>query len=214
MLRMHLVRSNNNNNNNNNNTMLTPHARQPAEAFWSTLNSLGMNWSSLPHPQPWYANPLNIQFFHICTHSRCITTNIARWLHFPVPHKRYIWYHGPGQCHFVQRRDNHQWHCNIALPAALSCSTDAVIFSQFPVVLRQDMQAIAATNKEVSTRIRGRHQPVLLHQVGIRCRHCAHTLSPINVAGEPDSIKRLKTCAPCICNAVHVPKCPIRSRRN
>jgi hypothetical protein len=59
-------------------------------------------------------------------------------------------------------------------PVVLSCSADEVILSKFQVFLRQHVEAFAATNEDKYSPIRGRNKPVLLHQVGIRCRHCAH----------------------------------------
>jgi hypothetical protein len=60
------------------------------------------------------------------------------------------------------------------LPAVLSRSTDGVVLTKFQIFLRLHMEAFAANNKDVSSRVRGRHKQVTLHQVGIRCRHCAH----------------------------------------
>jgi hypothetical protein len=60
------------------------------------------------------------------------------------------------------------------LPAVLSCSTDGIVLTKFQVFLRLHIEAFAATPHDVSSRIRGRHKQVRLHQVGIQCRHCAH----------------------------------------
>jgi hypothetical protein len=60
------------------------------------------------------------------------------------------------------------------LPAVLSCSMDEVLLTKFQVFLRLHIEAFAATPHDVSSRIRGRHKQVRLHQVGIQCRHCAH----------------------------------------
>jgi hypothetical protein len=60
------------------------------------------------------------------------------------------------------------------LPAVLSCSTDEMVLTQFQVFLRQHIEAFAATPEDVSSRVRGRHKQIRLHQVGIQCRHCAH----------------------------------------
>jgi hypothetical protein len=49
-----------------------------------------------------------------------------------------------------------------------------MVLSMFQVFLRQHVQVFAATNEDAYSRVRGRHKPVVLHQVGIRCRHCAH----------------------------------------
>jgi hypothetical protein len=60
------------------------------------------------------------------------------------------------------------------LPAVLSCSMNEMVLTQFQVFLRQHIEAFAATSEDVSSRVRGRHKQVRLHQVGIQCRHCAH----------------------------------------
>jgi hypothetical protein len=60
------------------------------------------------------------------------------------------------------------------LPAVLSRTSDEIILSKFQAFLRQHIEAFAATSEDVYSPIRGRNKPVLLHQVGIRCRHCAH----------------------------------------
>jgi hypothetical protein len=60
------------------------------------------------------------------------------------------------------------------LPAVLSCSTDGLVLTQFQVFLRGHIEAFASSPQDVSSRVRGRHKPVRLHQVGIQCRHCAH----------------------------------------
>jgi hypothetical protein len=62
--------------------------------------------------------------------------------------------------------------CN--LPMLLSTSTDRAVLTKFQVFLRLHIEVFAATDKDVTSHIRGRHKKVLLNQVGIRCRHCAH----------------------------------------
>jgi hypothetical protein len=42
------------------------------------------------------------------------------------------------------------------------------------VFLRLNIEAFAATDVDAVVRIKGRNKQVYLHQVGIRCRHCAH----------------------------------------
>jgi hypothetical protein len=60
-----------------------------------------------------------------------------------------------------------------SLPLILSHSTDEIVLTTFQVYLRRHIEVFAATQEDVSSRVRGRHKRVLLHQVGIRCRHCA-----------------------------------------
>jgi hypothetical protein len=90
------------------------------------------------------------------------------------------------------------------LPKVLSRSTDGVVLTKFQIFLRLHMEAFAANNKDVSSRIRGRHKQVLLHQVGIRCRHCAHI--PANRRGKgavyfPKSIMGFYQAAQNMCTA-------------
>jgi hypothetical protein len=100
-----------------------------------------------------------------------------------------------------------------ALPLKLSQSTDMVILSKFQVFLRLHIEAFAATDEDVSSRIRGRNKQIHLHQVGVRCRHCAHIPANQRLPGAvyfPSSTS--KTCARHICNADSAPKCPNRPR--
>jgi hypothetical protein len=105
------------------------------------------------------------------------------------------------------------------LPAVLSRSADEVILSKFQAFLRQHIESFAATNEDVYSPIRGRNKPVLLHQVGIRCRHCAHISANRRAKGSvyfPSTTmgfyQAAQTWPLCICNVDCVPKCPSRSR--
>jgi hypothetical protein len=66
--------------------------------------------------------------------------------------------------------------CN--LPMLLSTSMDRTVLTKFQVFLRLHIEAFAATDKDVTSRIRGRHKKMLLNQVGIRCRHSTQSASP------------------------------------
>jgi hypothetical protein len=60
------------------------------------------------------------------------------------------------------------------LPAVLSCATDGIVLTKSQVFLRMHIEAFAATPLDVLARVRGRHKQIRLHQIGIRCCHCAH----------------------------------------
>jgi hypothetical protein len=62
----------------------------------------------------------------------------------------------------------------IMTPFRLSSPNDALHLSKFQVFLRLNIEAFAATLTDVAIRIRGRNKAIQVHQVGIRCRHCAH----------------------------------------
>lgn len=63
---------------------------------------------------------------------------------------------------------------NLSLPAILARPADKMKLSEHQHLLRFQIEAFAATEEDVSTHTRGRNKPIVLGQVGIRCRHCAH----------------------------------------
>lgn len=60
------------------------------------------------------------------------------------------------------------------LPCALALPDDHVWLSPHQVFLRQQIEVFRATKQDISTHKRGRNKPIVVGQVGIRCRHCAH----------------------------------------
>jgi hypothetical protein len=60
------------------------------------------------------------------------------------------------------------------LPVTLSLPIDHLKVSEHQALLRQQIEAFRATEDDVSTHSRGRNKAIVLGQVGIRCRHCAH----------------------------------------
>lgn len=60
------------------------------------------------------------------------------------------------------------------LPFILALPDDSIWLSPHQVFLRQQIEVFRASKKDISTHRRGRNKPVLIGQVGIRCRHCAH----------------------------------------
>jgi hypothetical protein len=71
----------------------------------------------------------------------------------------------------------------VTLPSVLSRSMDGTFLTKFQVFLRLHIEVFAATPEDVVTRIRGRHKQIRLHQVGIRCRHCAHIPGNLRLKG-------------------------------
>jgi len=62
----------------------------------------------------------------------------------------------------------------VSLPAILARPEDEFKLSSHQLLLRHQIEAFPAAEEDVSTHTRGRNKPILLGQVGIRCRHCAH----------------------------------------
>jgi hypothetical protein len=63
----------------------------------------------------------------------------------------------------------------LSLPISLArLAVDEYKLSEHQNFLRQQIEAFPATEEDVMTHTRGRNKPILLGQVGIRCRHCAH----------------------------------------
>lgn len=60
------------------------------------------------------------------------------------------------------------------LPTPLGLPDDHLRLSAHQVFLRQQIEAFRASHQDVSTHKRGRNKPIVVGQVGIRCRHCAH----------------------------------------
>jgi hypothetical protein len=76
-----------------------------------------------------------------------------------------------------QRNDDSVPHAilPLSLPICLARSAvDEYKLSEHQNFLRQQIEAFPATEEDVMTHTRGRNKPILLGQVGIRCRHCAH----------------------------------------
>ena len=62
----------------------------------------------------------------------------------------------------------------VSLPVILARHEDALKLSSHQVLLRHQIEAFKAAEEDISTHTRGRNKPIMLGQVGIRCRHCAH----------------------------------------
>ena len=60
------------------------------------------------------------------------------------------------------------------LPITLAMSEDSLKLSAHQVLLRQQIEVFRASDEDLSTHTRGRNKPIVLNQVGIRCKHCAH----------------------------------------
>lgn len=78
-------------------------------------------------------------------------------------------------------------------PFCLAHADDKYNLSSHQQFLRLHIQAFKADDEDVLTYVRGRNRPILLGQIGIRCRHCAHvkvslrekgsTYYPANIMG-------------------------------
>lgn len=67
----------------------------------------------------------------------------------------------------------------ICLPFLLAHPANDWRLSRLQRLLRCQIEAFEANNKDASTHIRGRNTPIQVGQVGIRCVHCAHL--PANI---------------------------------
>ena len=63
-------------------------------------------------------------------------------------------------------------------PMILAQPEDCQKLSGHQLLLRQQIEFFEATEEDTTTHTRGRNKRILLGQVGIRCRHCAHL--PVN----------------------------------
>lgn len=57
------------------------------------------------------------------------------------------------------------------IPLALQCDADQL--SDYQILVRQQLELFEATPADVKCNTQGRKKPVVLGQVGLRCRHCA-----------------------------------------
>jgi hypothetical protein len=55
----------------------------------------------------------------------------------------------------------------------LSLSMDKANLSEFQCLVRDQIHLFAATQIDIDTSAQGRNRPIVVQQVGIRCRHCA-----------------------------------------
>jgi hypothetical protein len=60
-----------------------------------------------------------------------------------------------------------------SLPVILALPEDETKLSSFQYLLRQQIEFFKATENDIVTHARGRNKPIMLDQVGIRCKHCA-----------------------------------------
>lgn len=57
--------------------------------------------------------------------------------------------------------------------AILAMSCDKDMLSPYQCLVRQQIELFEATQEDVNTNAQGRNRPIVLGQVGIRCRHCS-----------------------------------------
>jgi hypothetical protein len=98
------------------------------------------------------------------------SSSSSAWFHHPSPVGRT--FHA-----MQQRNDDSVPHAilPLSLPISLArLAVDEYKLSEHQNFLRQQIEAFPATEEDVMTHTRGRNKPILLGQVGIRCRHCAH----------------------------------------
>ena len=60
------------------------------------------------------------------------------------------------------------------LPRLVAMPDDQTKLSEHQCFLRLQIEVFQASEEDVSTHTRGRNKPIVLGQVGIRCKHCSH----------------------------------------
>mmetsp|Transcript_16242 Transcript_16242/g.44687 ORF Transcript_16242/g.44687 Transcript_16242/m.44687 type:complete len:414 (+) Transcript_16242:59-1300(+) len=60
----------------------------------------------------------------------------------------------------------------------LALPSDRESLSEFHILVRNQIDLFAAEQKDVDSSMQGRNRPIVLHQVGVRCRWCAARLPP------------------------------------
>ena len=56
---------------------------------------------------------------------------------------------------------------------SLALTTDRANLSEYQCIIREQIDLFAATRADIESSAQGRNRPIVLGQVGIRCRHCA-----------------------------------------
>jgi hypothetical protein len=59
-----------------------------------------------------------------------------------------------------------------AIPLSMSCDDQSL--SSYQCLVRQQVELFQATQQDIDANAQGRNRPIVLGQVGIRCRHCAN----------------------------------------
>jgi hypothetical protein len=59
-----------------------------------------------------------------------------------------------------------------AIPLSMSCDDQSL--SSYQCLVRQQVELFQATQHDIDANAQGRNRPIVLGQVGIRCRHCAN----------------------------------------
>ena len=62
----------------------------------------------------------------------------------------------------------------VCLPVSLSRSDDSQNLTSHQILLREQIEVFEATEQDANTHTRGRNKPIMVGQVGVRCKHCKH----------------------------------------
>ena len=68
-------------------------------------------------------------------------------------------------------------------PVSLYMPCDDQCLSRYQCLIRQQIELFQATHADLDTNTQGRNRPIVLGQVGIRCRHCASSPNKLRKAG-------------------------------
>lgn len=61
---------------------------------------------------------------------------------------------------------------NLLSPRSLALPQDGEILSEYQCLVRKQIEAFDAQQEDVESHARGRNKPIVLGQMGIRCKHC------------------------------------------
>lgn len=59
----------------------------------------------------------------------------------------------------------------------MTLPSDKDSLSEYQCLVREQLELFTATRSDIEAKAQGRNKPIILGQIGVRCRHCAH-LSP------------------------------------
>lgn len=86
----------------------------------------------------------------------------------------------------IQELQNVPQHLTIMTnrpPIPISLDKDRDLLSPFQCLLRQQIEAFETSQEMVKKGAQGRNVPILVGQVGLRCRHCATLPIPVRPRG-------------------------------
>jgi hypothetical protein len=139
---------NNHINNNNNNNNMMPQGSMPPQQMW-------MN-------HPGLAQALGLNFYQKGNDGVANMQNNAGMAGFPMP--------GGGLMHAMQVPTDPSMTGRSPTVIYMSCDNDSL--SEYQCLVRKQIELFEARREDVDSNAQGRNRPIVMGQVGIRCRHC------------------------------------------